>query len=397
MGAFQPHGGTFTRTAVSLASPSERTDLREISDVNAREGLALAAEFDEPDAQQTALAAELMDVQTLVSVDGQAFSGLWLNRHAPNGATPRPLLLVANGFLTDVTQTDAKFRAYFMAREFPDAHVLYYDQPGHGLSSPYSRSQRRGMWHGNMQDVGRQQASAVERFVDSSIGPVASVELKAESLGSRQSLEVALALQEGSIPVAAMTLLELPGTEDGRLVGIHGSYFGYEFLRASYYNADWLQPVIHGSFKDFLRTYSGQPDREPAASFFRRDRRMAVENFLHSTLGHGTGLQSLRSLVADGMEIVRVTGQKSRIDRLAVAEAQRRSFQADLGRTFGQVNLVHESHDGTGTASRARLAARLARFTLDHTEQLIRMEDTYLTTMRRIQAGVLLSPDESRL
>lgn len=94
MGAFGPHGGPITRTVVSLSSPSERADLREIKAVNEIEGKVLASEFENPSEHQIRLAGELNDLQTIIAENGQEFSALWLNRDTQSQSVTKESTIV---------------------------------------------------------------------------------------------------------------------------------------------------------------------------------------------------------------------------------------------------------------------------------------------------------------
>lgn len=327
MGAFGPHGGPMTRAAVSLLSPSERADLREIKDVNQIEGKILADEFIDPDEHQIQLATELNDIQTIVSENGQEFSAIWLNRRdqSSEGDKRRPLLLMSGGFLSSVATLDGKYRAYHIARQFPDHQILAFDQPGHGHSSRFTKEQRRAMSKGDLEDVGWQLYTAVEDFVD--ISGVSEVLGKGESFSSRVLLDVAKASRNQDLEIGKLALFELPGTEGNRRLDIHFSYFGFEWLRSSYYGAKikWWQGHKE-AFKGFIEEYSGRPLPDSPKSFFARDKRMAAGNFYNSVLGYGTGQQVLERLVMDNVQIVRATAAKGRIDSLEAAEISRREM-----------------------------------------------------------------------
>lgn len=125
---------------------------------------------------------------------------------------------------------------------------------------------------------------------------------------------------------------------------------------------------------------------------------MAASNFKNSILGYGTGQVVLEQLVQNGVGIVRTTATKGRIDNLAHAEMCRRAMREETnGMAWGQIALLHESHDGSGFAPRARLAARLTDFSLRHAVALSKLSDSYPLTMRRVQSGTLLVPEEANL
>lgn len=399
MGVFERHGGPLLRTAISVYSPAERADLREIKDVNDIEGRLVAHEFVSPDNHQIKLASELNDLQMLESSDGQTFSALWLNRDSENASAPKPLLLMGNGFLASVGDTDSKYRAYHLAREFPEYQIITFDQPGHGFSSPFTEKQREHMSGGDMSDVGQQQYDAIRRFIKTNVSTsVPETIARAESFAGRGMLDVAEASQNTELAISKLVLFELPGTENARRFDIHASFFGYEWLRSSYYSAgsEWWDKHKK-SFEDFITHYSGEPLADKPASFFANDRKMMWANFRNTVLGHGNGLEVLRKLVLEDVKTVRISAEKSRIDRLSAAEAQRRDMLQSLNRAWGQIRLAHESHDGTGFAPRARIAARLSRFALDYAVDLAALNDSYPVTMRRVQQGDLMIPQEISL
>lgn len=399
MGAFGPHGGPITRTVVSLSSPSERADLREIKAVNEIEGKVLASEFENPSEHQIRLAGELNDLQTIIAENGQEFSALWLNRDIQSQTEDvrRPLLLMSGGFLSSFVTLDGKYRAYHMARQFPDHQILAFDQPGHGHSSRFTKEQRHAMSMGDISDVGWQLYTAAQDFIDADT--VSEVYGKGESFSSRVLLEIARASRGRVLQLGKLALFELPGAEGDRRVDIHLSYFGFEWFRSSYYGAKikWWKDHKQ-AFGQFIEEYSGHALPKSPRSFFLKDPQMAASNFKNSILGYGTGQAVLEQLVQDGVGVVRTTATKGRIDNLAHAEMCRRAMREETnGMAWGQIALLHESHDGSGFAPRARLAARLTDFSLRHAVALSKLSDSYPLTMRRVQSGTLLVPEEANL
>jgi hypothetical protein len=367
-----------------MFSPAERLAYDRIAEVSMAEENRVQSEFDDPDQAQIDLAKELVQNLIFDSGNGQEFGGLWLNRNAAdkNGAE---LLVVANGFITDTTQTDAKLRAYWLARSMPDKQVLIIDQPSHGLSSKYTREQRRGMMHGQLGPIGENQYAALQNFAALNLPPITSATMKAESLGSRQGLEVIKASLTGPFALRDMVALELPGTEDGRRIGIHTSFFAYEWLRSSFYNTTWLEGYKQ-RFVNFLSDAAGGI-KEPAPGFFKRDPRMAAENFYSSALGHGTGNHVLRELIDNDVRILRILGESSQIDRYATAENEQQAIYKDHGRTFGLWVMRGESHDGTGTLSRARITAELVKYGLENIQAAVSVPAPIEFRMGDVQAG----------
>lgn len=392
MGYRNPTTGRLASAATKLFSPFEQVAQEEIRSVTRGEQQYAAHAFSNPTEHEIALAHELNESIVMPSSNGQQFSGLWLNRNVGSEQGTN-LLVLSNSFLTDATQIDTKIRAFEVARLFPKKEILLIDQPSHGHSSNVTPEQRKAFALGDMTEVGQEQYDAIVAFSRSHLKqPLNSFDIKGESLGSRQALEIIRASIQSSdahIPqVGNFVAFEIPGTEPNRRIDIHASYFLYEALRSGVYGAPWIE-TYKQSFASYLATYSGAAPEKPAAGFLIKDKRMAVANFWDSTLGHGTGNDSLRHALEHGVAVNRVVGEVSKVDRLVAAKASHELFVRELGRTFCMTILRYESHDGTGTLSRARLAAVLLKNLMTHMDQASQTQIPLKIEMADIQKGKL--------
>jgi pimeloyl-ACP methyl ester carboxylesterase len=364
MGNFEYKPRPVLDTLVNTFSPQGSYSLAETHRFTALEAPAymeLQSRLEAPDESLRTLARELTGPFTISSpFSGQKFGALWLNRDAADTNGTR-LLVGANGFLSDVTSTDDRIRAFFLAEAFPDHEVLVIDQPGHGISDKYTPQQREAALgkDGDMSGIGREQAAAIQSFIDSRVPTLNWLGLRTFSFGSRQGLDTIKANMKNpnAAPIDQSVMIELPGTVSRRF-GIHFSFFLYEYLRQSHYDADWL-PHFKQTFDAFTERYGYHVAQRP--SFLVQDKVAALRNFYDSILGKDTGLAVLSDIVGDGAQIARVTAEHSRIDNPTHAVQQHEA----LGYGYTQLINACEAHDGLGHLSRARAAASVSRQIFD--------------------------------
>jgi len=355
MGYFSSEYGVMARTVNNL-TPQGFFSLEQNRLLMAHEQPFFEAEIDSlraPDSQQLELATELTANITIGKDTGQEFGALWVNRTAEVTADTQPLIVI-NGFMGNLTAVDDKMRTYFLARAMPERQILVVEQLSHGLSAKFNHQQRADLCdHGDASSVGMAMQRAISGFVADKIPATTHAVLHGDSFGSRIGLDVAKAdlnSNDGNL-FSGMHIFELPGTRDRRF-RIHGSYFGYEWLRSNNYRDEWVDGA-KGQFIDYLNTY-GELER-PQHSFFQRDPGGALRNFWHSILGYSTGLAVLEELVDHKLPVTRIVGGASRIDNPVYA---RREWQ-ELGGQFVLGLADHASHDALGALSYSRMRGRL--------------------------------------
>ncbi|HSX35745.1 MAG TPA: hypothetical protein VLH84_02315 [Patescibacteria group bacterium] len=357
MGYFASSGDALSTRLVNSLTPQGTFGMEQNRLLLEQEVPFYQAEIDSlshPDAQQIELARELKDDLAIRARDGQRFGALWLNRESADSETGTEPLIVLNGFMANLTGIDDKMRAYFLARTLPERPILVVDQLSQGLSDKYNQNQRHELCDlGDLSGVGTNMYQAIDDFVTGRLPNAGSILLHADSFGARVSLDVAKAsLQHtGSIPISQLQAFELPGTRNRRF-GIHAAYFGYEWGRSKNYQKEWLESAKQ-SFVRYLEAAGPLAQTQP--SFFRRDLAGATRNFWHSILGYDTGSAVLSGLIEEGLQVSRVVGGASRVDNPVHARRQ----WADMGKRFGLFIASHESHDGLGALTHARVRSRL--------------------------------------
>ncbi|MDB5164772.1 MAG: hypothetical protein JWL89_398 [Candidatus Saccharibacteria bacterium] len=241
---------------------------------------------------QTAM-RELTEPVTLISDDGQQFSGLHINRDF----TDKSPVIRINSMFGAADRPDQQYIAYQWGAAYPDRGFVLIDLPSHGASDNLTETQIKEIKkEGTLKLVGKAHVEAVSNRIPHVGEPI----IVGEALGARMAAEFVAASTKRDIYPDHMFGFDMPGLENRSSASLAFSYFA-SALKSRKYNAegeanDRLKAAFEEKFNGDLANYQPRVEKtttKKQASVYKHQKSLLTFLLRNSPLNNDKGADAL--------------------------------------------------------------------------------------------------------